>query len=553
MPLSAKFVVSQVHSLPRAHGATPALAWTAGAHAAAFDGAGITAAAAAVREPLHILRGRDGGIGVGRDGVLGAQTDATAWPLLGLLPPLYPEWLGDRSFQEVHGTRHAYIGGAMANGIASAQMVIELGKVGALGMFGAAGLTPARVEAAIDSIGQALDPLGKPWGVNLIHSPAEPSLEDAIVDLFLRRGVCRVEASAFMAMSPAIVRYAASGLHRDAEGRIQRRNFVIGKVSREEVARRFLEAPSAKILNALVESGRLTREEADLAAQLPVADDLTCEADSGGHTDNRPLPVLVPTILRLRDEIVARRGDARTIRIGAAGGLGTPGSVAAAFALGAAYVQTGSVHQSCVEAGLHPRARSMLAKAGMADVIMAPAADMFEMGVDVQVLKRGTLFAPRAKKLYELYRAHASFEEIAAEERERIERQLLRNDYVSAWASTRAFWEKREPAQAERGERDPKHRMALVFRSYLGLAARWAIDGVEDRDSDYQIWCGPAMGGFNRWVEGSFLEAPEARTVAQVALNLLEGAAVVTRAQQLRSYGVPVPAAAFDFRPRPLA
>ena len=95
--------------------------------------------------------------------------------------------------------------------------------------------------------------------------------------------------------------------------------------------------------------------------------------------------------------------------------------------------------------------------------------------------------------------------------------------------------------------------MALVFRSYLGLASRWAIDGVEDRESDYQIWCGPAMGAFNRWVEGSVLDPPEARTVAQVALNLLEGATVVTRAQQLRSYGVPVPAAAFDFRPRLLA
>jgi PfaD family protein len=216
-------------------------------------------------------------------------------------------------------------------------------------------------------------------------------------------------------------------------------------------------------------------------------------------------------------------------------------------------VQTGSVNQSCVEAGLHPHARAMLAKAGMADVIMAPAADMFEMGVEVQVLKRGTLFAPRAKKLYELYRAHASYHDIAADEREKIERQLLRNDYASAWASTREFWLKREPAQVERAERDPKHQMALVFRSYLGLASRWAIDGLADRDSDYQIWCGPAMGAFNRWVEGSFLEAPEARTVAQVALNLLEGAAVVTRAQQLRSYGVPVPAAAFDFRPRPLA
>jgi len=532
---------------------THAFAWRPGVAAPAFDASGIIAATQSVREEVAILRGRDGGIGVGRDGIPAATDDTESWPMLGWLPPLYPEWLGDRSFQEVHGTRHAYIGGAMANGIASAPMVIELGKVGAIGMFGAAGLMPARVEAAIDTISLALDPIGKPWGVNLIHSPAEPSLEDAIVDLFLRRGVRRVEASAFMAMSPAIVRYAATGLYRDEQGRIQRRNHVIGKISREEVARRFLEPPSTKILDALVDAGTLTRAEADLAAQLPIADDLTCEADSGGHTDNRPLPALVPTILRLRDDIVAKRGDARVIRIGAAGGLGTPGSVAAAFALGAAYVQTGSVNQACIEAGLHPRGRAMLAKAGMADVVMAPAADMFEMGVDVQVLKRGSLFAPRARKLYELYRAYPAFEAIPADDRDKVERQMLRNDFASAWDSTRAFWAKREPAQVERGDRDPKHRMALVFRSYLGLASRWAIDGLEDRESDYQIWCGPAMGAFNRWVEGSFLEAPEARSVAQVALNLLEGAAVVTRAQQLRSYGVPVPAAAFDFRPRPLA
>jgi hypothetical protein len=53
-------------------------------------------------------------------------------------------------------------------------------------------------------------------------------------------------------------------------------------------------------------------------------------------------------------------------------------------------------------------------------------------------------------------------------------------------------------------------------------------------------------------VAGTFLADPANRSVVQIGRNLLEGAAVVTRAQQLRSYGVPVPAAAFDFRPRPL-
>jgi hypothetical protein len=67
---------------------------------------------------------------------------------------------------------------------------------------------------------------------------------------------------------------------------------------------------------------------------------------------------------------------------------------------------------------------------------------------------------------------------------------------------------------------------------------------------DYQIWCGPAMGAFNRWVRGTFLAKLEHRTVVQVALNLLEGAAVFTRAQQLRSIGLPVPDAAFYYSPR---
>lgn len=70
---------------------------------------------------------------------------------------------------------------------------------------------------------------------------------------------------------------------------------------------------------------------------------------------------------------------------------------------------------------------------------------------------------------------------------------------------------------------------------------------------DFQLWCGPAMGAFNDWVKGSFLEPPEARTVGQIALNLLEGAAVITRAGQLRTFGAPVPAGAFDYRPVPLS
>lgn len=536
--------------------APPRLAWRPTHCVPAFSGEALSATAQQVRLPTHVLRQRrHGHIGIGLDGELISAEQQHAgdeYEVIGSLPPLYPEWLGDRGFCELHRTRFPYVAGAMANGIASVDLVAEVARIGGLGFFGAAGLSLGRVEAGIDALQRRLDPAQLPWGANLIHSPGEAALEEAVADLYLRRGVRCVEASAYMALTPAIVRYAVSGLHTDAGGNIQRRHHVLAKVSREEVARRFLEPAPAAMLDSLLQRGLISADEARLAAHVPIAEDITVEADSGGHTDNRPLTALLPSILLLRDRIAAERGYRMPVRVGAAGGLGTPSALAAAFAQGAAYVQTGSVNQSCVESGLHASARAMLAEAGMADVAMAPAADMFEMGVEVQVLRRGTLFAVRARKLYELYRTYPSLQGIPAAERDKVETTMLRSSFDEAWASTRAFWMSRDPAQVERAERDPKHQMALVFRAYLGLSSRWAIDGVAERSSDFQIWCGPAMGAFNRWTAGSFLADPQQRTVAQVALNLLEGAAVVTRAQQLRCYGVALPSSAFDFRPRPL-
>jgi PfaD family protein len=530
--------------------------WRPAEVAPAFSPADLGEAALAVRTTSHVVRDPAGRLGLGVGGeVLHASRNGhgETWELLASLPPLYPEWLGDRSFCEAHGTRFPYVTGSMANGIASVRLVTEMARNGFLGFFGAAGLSLGRVGSALEELGRALDPAGLPWGANLIHSPHEPALEEAVADLYLERGVRRVEASAYMALTPAVVRYAASGLVEEPSGRIRRRNHLFAKVSREEVAVRFLEPPPAEMLRALVEKGQLTPAEAVLAARLPLAEDVTAEADSGGHTDNRPLTALLPTLLTLRDRIAAERAYVRPVRVGAAGGLGTPSSVAAAFALGAAYVVTGSVNQACVESGLSTTGRDLLARAGMADVMMAPAADMFEMGVTVQVLRRGTMFGVRARKLYELYRDHASFESVPAAERARVEKDLLHATFEEAWGSTRAFWAERDPRQVERAEDDPKHRMALVFRSYLGLSSRWAIAGQDDRRNDYQIWCGPAMGAFNSWVRGSFLEEPASRSAVQVARNLVEGAAAVTRAQQLRTFGLAVPPSAFDYRPRPLA
>jgi PfaD family protein len=460
--------------------------------------------------------------------------------ITGYLPPCRLEHLGDGRFCAAHRLRYPYMSGAMAGGIGSAEIVEAMGRAGMLGIFGAAGLSPASVEAAIDRLGRTLGP-AVTYGFNLIHSPGEPELEEAIAALYLRRGVRLVEASAYLDLTLPVVRYRVHGIHCDAQGRIVAPNRIIAKVSRVEVATKFLAPPPAKFLRALVAAGEITSEQAEWAALIPMAEDVTAEADSGGHTDNQPAIVLLPTMLALRDRIQAEHLYPTPPRIGAAGGISTPWAAAAALTMGAAYVVAGSVHQACVESGTSDAVRRMLAQAQQADIAMAPAADMFEMGVKVQVLKRGTMFAMRAAKLFELYRTCGGLDQIPAAERAGLEKNIFRAPLETIWNETQAFFAARDRAQLERAARDPKHRMALVFRWYLGLSSRWAKLGEPSRTVDYQIWCGPAMAAFNEWVRGSFLEHPENRRVVTVALNILYGAAVLGRARSYSAQGLAIP------------
>jgi PfaD family protein len=428
----------------------------------------------------------------------------------------------------------------MANGIGSAEIVEAMARAGMLGFFGAAGLSLPAIEAAIDRLSRNLGQL--PHGFNLIHSPNEPDLEQAVVDLYLRRNVRLVEASAYLDLTLPIVQFRVHAIRRNPDGGVFTPNKVIAKVSRVEVASKFMAPPPAPMLRILLERGEITPEQADLAGKIPMAQDITAEADSGGHTDNRPSITLIPTMLALRDRMQSRHNYVHPLRVGAAGGIATSASAAAAFAMGAAYVLTGSINQACVESGTSDAARAMLAQAEQADTMMAPAADMFEMGVKVQVLKRGTMFPMRAARLYELYRAYSSLEDIPSAERSTLEKTVFRAPLPEIWRQTRDFFQERDPRQVERAERDPKHKMALVFRWYLGQSSRWAKSGDLSRKIDYQIWCGPAMGAFNEWAKGTFLEKAENRKVVVIAMNILYGAAFLLRALSLRCQGIFLPA-----------
>jgi trans-AT polyketide synthase, acyltransferase and oxidoreductase domains len=491
-----------------------------------------------IDEPLYVVQQGDRLRAVlGGTAVLGDAPAANgSLPLLAVAPAIAIHHLGDPSFCRDFATRYPYYTGAMANGIGSAEIVRAMSEAGMLGFFGAAGLAPKTVAAAVERIQGELG--DGPHGFNLIHSPNEPAMEAEVVDIYLKRGVRVIEASAYMNLTLPVVRYRTHGIYRNEQGEVVTPNRVIAKVSRVEVATRFMSPPPEKFLKKLVESGDLTAAQAELAAEIPVAQDIAAEADSGGHTDRRPALALLPTMLALRDELQAQYGYRHKLRVGLGGGVSTPASAAAAFAMGAAFIVTGSINQACREAGTSDLVRQMLAESKQPDVAMAPAADMFEMGVTVQVLKRGTMFPVRASKLYELYRSCNGIDDIPADERAKLEEQVFRAPLEEIWTQTKQFFTERDPRQVERAEGNPKHKMALVFRWYLGQSSRWANSGVPDRQVDYQIWCGPSMGAFNDWVRGSYLESWEHRRVVPVALNILYGAAVLTRAYCLRSQGV---------------
>jgi PfaD family protein len=449
--------------------------------------------------------------------------------------PFSPADLGDPDFKNFYGTEYALYSGSMANGISSEDLVISMGNAGFMGFFGSGGLLPERVEKAIARIQTELK--GKPFGFNLLNSPFEPAMEQGMMDVFLKHGIRTIEASAYLTVTSSLVRYRAAGLFRLPDGSIHIENRVIAKVSRKEIASKFLQPPSEEVLKQLVADGKISQEQAEMARFVPMADDITVEADSGGHTDNRPLVGILPSIIRLRDAMQAKYNFAQPVRIGAGGGIGTPSAALAAFMMGAAYVVTGSINQSCVEAGASEHTRNLLAQMDSPDVAMAPASDMFEMGVRVQVLKRGTMFAMRSQKLYEIYQRYESIEDIPSTEREKLETTIFQRNLDDVWVECVKFFTERDPRQIERAEKSAKDKMALVFRWYLGLSSRWSNTGEKGREMDYQIWTGPSMGAFNDWVKGTYLESPANRKVADISLQIMKGAAYLMRIRSLEAQG----------------
>jgi trans-AT polyketide synthase/acyltransferase/oxidoreductase domain-containing protein len=433
--------------------------------------------------------------------------------------------LGSEVFRRRFGVKYAYMAGAMYRGVASAELVIRMARAGFLSFFGAGGLSPAKIEAAIVRIQGELG-AGEPFGMNLLANYEYPAQEAAVVELYLKHGIRNVEAAAFMQMTPALVRYRLLGLREDAHGDIVCDHRIVAKVSRPEVAGAFMSPPPMAIVEKLLERQQITPQQAQWSQRIPVSHDICVEADSGGHTDGGIAAVMLPPMLQLRDRMQETHGYLEPICMGLAGGIGGPEAAAAALLLGADFIATGSINQCTVEAGMSADGKSMLQDMDIQDTEYAPAGDMFEIGAQVQVLKKSVFFPARANKLLSLYRHYDSLDDIPARTRKQLETTFFKKTFDEIWHETSRYFRSVElEHEVVKADANAKHKMALVFRWYFAYCTRIAMEGKGDDRVNYQIQTGPALGSFNRWVKGTELEPWTRRHVDHIAVKIMDATA----------------------------
>ena len=429
--------------------------------------------------------------------------------------------LGSIAFKKDYGIDYAYIAGAMYRGIASKELVIQMAKAKLLSYLGTAGMSLEEIKTNIDAIQKVL-PKNASYGMNLIHDLTHPAFEMQTVEVFLEKGIQNIEAAAFMQMTESLVYFHAKGLKKGANGKVVRQHRILAKVSRPEVAEDFMRPAPEKLLNRLLENNKITAEQAALAKNIPISYDICVEADSGGHTDAGVAMVLLPSIQQLAKDLQKEYQYTTPIRIGLAGGIGTPQSAASAFVMGADFVLTGSINQCTVEAGTSDAVKDLLESINVQDTAYAPAGDMFEIGAKVQVLRKGVLFPARANKLYKLYNQYDSLESIPAKTIQQIEKNYLKKPLTQVWEETKTHLQETGRAvEIQKATQNPRHKMALVFRRYFGYSSRMAFAGDTEHKVNFQIHTGPSLGAFNQWVKGTILENWRNRHADEIGIKLM--------------------------------
>lgn len=428
-----------------------------------------------------------------------------------------PESLGCKYFKNKHSVKYAYLTGGMYGGVSSKELVCKMANSGFLSFLGAGGLKLEEIEDNIKYIKEHA--LGKPFGINFLHNHIVSAKDESIINLLLKYDVNMIEAGAFPKATSSLVRYRLKGISINNSGKLVMKNKIFLKTSRLSVIDEFLSPISEMTIEALLANKQITLEEASYADRINLVDDIIIEADSAGHTDNRSGLAMFPTMVNKIRKFNKSNPNKEKISIGLSGGIGTPEAIAAAFAMGADFVSTGSINQCTVEAGTSELVKKILSEMNVEDTDVCPTGDMLESGAKIQVLKKGTLFSVRSKKIYGYYMKYDSFDDMDDELIKDIEKELFNNDSLDkVFNDAKTYF---SPLIWEEACTNSRKKMALILKMYYYKSIIYARQGDKKHKINFQVHVGPALGAFNNYVSGSSLEDYKNRHVDQIALKLL--------------------------------
>jgi NAD(P)H-dependent flavin oxidoreductase YrpB (nitropropane dioxygenase family) len=256
----------------------------------------------------------------------------------------------------------------------SPEVVAEVSNAGGLGVLGAVRYEPSQLKEALDYISAACK--GKPFGVDLII-PAKyvGSDEGGLASEELAK---LIPAGHQAFVNDLLDQYNVPELPARVATRYTDQSFTLNGAARQlEVAFEYpirllvnaLGTPPADIIaeahrrnimvGALVGTVAHARRQKEAGVDLIIAQGY----EAGGHTGDIATMVLVPQVV----DAVA------PVPVLAAGGIVDGRQIAAAFALGAQGVWTGSVWLTTTEAETHPIVKEKFLKATSSDTLRSRA------------------------------------------------------------------------------------------------------------------------------------------------------------------------------------
>ena len=427
--------------------------------------------------------------------------------------------LGSQYFLNDYQVEFPYVAGSMCHGISSVEWVAAMASAGFLSYFGSHGLAKQDLEQAIHQLKIQINDTSR-FGMNISYENNHPEKSKEWIELFLATDIRNIELSGFTHVTEELVKFRLKGLQKHDDGQLIRQHKLLVKTDSIDVASLFMSPPPPFIVHKLLEEGVITPQQAEQSSFISMADDICVEGDTGWRTNRANILINLPLMIKRRDQIQKNNQYANIIRVGAAGGLGTPSAMVAMFILGADFVLTGSINQCTKEANIADSVKDILQKIEPEDVCHAPYGEQFESGEVVQIIRKGMFFPARAQKLFDLYRLYDNLNQIEQETITAIEQHYFNNSLNNVYQEL-IDSHQLDQNTINKSNQDPKFKMALIFRSYFNNAAK-SIQKDFNNNRNHQIFSSQALGAFNQLVKNTELEDWRQRSVSRVAMFLIE-------------------------------